>query len=77
MLASYKGRSLIVKTLIECGSDVDAVDNAKDSSLHKAARYGDIECCRLLLEAGADINKKNNSSDTPLDSTIGAYSLRS
>ena len=43
-------------------TDVDG-----NTALHKAAEFGRIEACRLLMSRGADMNLSNDRGDTPLD----------
>ena len=45
-------------------------DRPSQTSLHDAARSGDVETVRLLLDRGADIETKNNDAETPLDVAI-------
>ncbi len=56
--------------LINAGAEVNAVDNAKETPLHYAARRGKqdkgyFNIVELLMEKGAEINPRNNSGDTP------------
>lgn len=46
-------------------ADMDA-DSAKNSLLHRAARYGHSAVVKILIEKGADANKKNKFGMTPL-----------
>ena len=46
-------------SLISHGADLDAQDLFEESSLHYAARNGDVEVVKALLIKGADVNKKN------------------
>jgi len=41
---------------VEAGADVNAVDWAGFSPLHRAAFHGHLDCCQALLEAGANVN---------------------
>lgn len=45
---------------------VNAKDLAEDTSLHHAARKGNIQLVKLLIENGASINEQNNKGKTSL-----------
>lgn len=57
-----------VQILIANGADVN-YQSAYDgyTSLHWAARKGDLQLVQLLLKNGATINVQNNKKQTPLD----------
>ncbi|KAH0842851.1 Glycerophosphodiester phosphodiesterase GDE1 [Fonsecaea pedrosoi] len=48
----------IVRLLIQAGVDINYQDEQGDTALHVAARFGHVECARLLLE-GTDEQKAN------------------
>ncbi|KAI1610731.1 Glycerophosphoryl diester phosphodiesterase family-domain-containing protein [Exophiala viscosa] len=48
----------IVRLLVNAGVDVNYQDEQGDTALHVAARFGRVECAKLLLE-GSDIQKAN------------------
>ncbi len=55
-----------IKLLIENGADVNYQRNHDGySSLHWAARKGDLEIVKMLLMHGANINSKDNSNRIP------------
>ncbi len=63
----YKGRSAIIRLLIDHGANVNARDVAESTPLHFAARYADKQTVELLLTKGADVNAKNKKKGrTPL-----------
>jgi ankyrin repeat protein len=58
----------LVKLLIDRGADVNRHDGlGKETSLHYAAKHGNVELVKLLLEAKADPTAKEFHGKTPLD----------
>jgi len=57
---------IIIKKLIEFGSDVNIQDINGLSSLHLAIFTKNKEICNFLLDTGASINLQNKTGDTPL-----------
>ena len=57
--------------LIDLGCPLNTQDKRGQTPLHIAARYGNLEVCKLLLRKGADKNVVDNEGFTP-----GAYSYR-
>lgn len=49
---------------------VNKTDNLKNTLLHYAAKYGNVEAVQILIENGADVNKQNSSLQTPLHMSI-------
>lgn len=66
-LASSKGHSKVVETLLEHSSGREVIE-FKDSHgctpLHFACQYGQRECIRKLLLSGADLSAKTNKQKT-------------
>ncbi|XP_023708110.1 transient receptor potential channel pyrexia [Cryptotermes secundus] len=66
-LASSKGHSKVVETLLEHNSGREVIES-KDSHgctpLHLACQYGQRECIRKLLLSGADLSAKTNKEKT-------------
>jgi uncharacterized protein len=59
VMASYLGRTEIVKLLLEAGADVKAVDpSMQATALHAAAYAGRTDAARLLIQHGIDIDKQ-------------------
>lgn len=57
----------IVKAVIRRGVDVNALDNKRETALHKAAKNGNEEVWNTLIEHGAKEDIKNKKNRTPLD----------
>jgi ankyrin repeat protein len=58
------------------GANVNVAPSG-DAPLHKAAKRGDIEFCRLLVEAAADVSLSGTGyvGDSPLHALLGAHAL--
>jgi ankyrin repeat protein len=58
----------VIGELLKLGADVNAADNEGDTSLHYAARAGDLKLLKLLHDDfKADPTKKNKTGRPPLD----------
>lgn len=55
------------KALIECGADINAVDNEETTPLHFAAGYGRGKLVLFLLQAGADVSATSKDGKRPID----------
>lgn len=64
-IAIWKGDVLIVKKMIEYGSDVNQKSNGL-TPLMFAARYNRVEIIKLLLSKGARLNEKDVNGMTAL-----------
>lgn len=65
--SSKKGKTMIIKMLIEAGVDVNIKGDDGYTALIRATRRGNIDCMKILLENGADINMKDIANSwTPL-----------
>jgi len=60
-------RAEIVKLLISCKANPQAVDAKGNTGVHYAAGYGRKELLELLLSAKSDPSKKNSDGKSPLD----------
>lgn len=56
----------MVKHLIDCGVNVNAIDYYGNTPLHYAARLGDSKLLKLLLDNGAAVDAENLEGVTPL-----------
>ena len=63
--AGFNSSIEVVRTLIEAGADVNALDSDQDSPLHLAAEMNP-EIVPALLEAGATVNLLDNNHLSPL-----------
>lgn len=74
MLAAVNGgHDLVVKRLIELGSDVNLSQKpGKISPLHAACKQGRLGIVRILVAAGADITAKDSRGSTPADTATEA-----
>jgi ankyrin repeat protein len=59
-------RSAEVRSLLEQGADVDAVDEEGMTALHFAAMRKDTDVVRVLLEGGAQVNRQDRRGLTAL-----------
>jgi ankyrin repeat protein len=66
LAAASDGSAPIVRILMARGANAKAVDAMKGTSLHQAARGGDVETIRLMLDAGLGANDANFAGFTPL-----------
>jgi pectate lyase len=70
-LSAYQGDLDEVRSYIEEGSDVNAMDFYGTTSLHYAARRGHREVGKFLIAKGADVNAKDKHNYTPLHRAAG------
>jgi ankyrin repeat protein len=61
----------VSRSLIEAGADINARLIGGGTSLHYAARNGDVAMVELLLGAGADANASGHSTAPPLFAATG------
>uniref|UniRef100_A0A8C1BTR0 Ankyrin repeat domain 28b n=1 Tax=Cyprinus carpio carpio TaxID=630221 RepID=A0A8C1BTR0_CYPCA len=69
-VACYNGQDVVVNELIECGANVNQVNEKGFAPLHftAASRHGAL-CLELLVGNGADVNIKSKDGKTPLHMT--------
>ncbi|HQO09253.1 MAG TPA: ankyrin repeat domain-containing protein [Clostridiales bacterium] len=65
-LASYEGKTDIVKYLLSKGADIDTKDKEGSNPLQNAAARGHFEIVKLLVEKGSNVNYKDDNGVTPL-----------
>lgn len=56
-----------IKVLLGYGADLGARDTMGSTSLHYAARYGDVKIVKLLLQSGASKDVQDNRGKTAWD----------
>lgn len=64
--ASCAGHNDVVELLLERGANIDETDNAGDTPLMIAAKYGRLSTALLLMNRGANIHHKNHKGWTPI-----------
>ncbi len=62
MCASVHGHLRAVECLLAKGSDVNAIDDIGQTSLHAASYAGHSSVVSALIRAGAEVNKKASRS---------------
>lgn len=60
----------MVKHLIACGLDVNAIDIYGNNALHYAVKLKNPSLVKVLLDAGADVNHVNKEGVSPLRETL-------
>lgn len=65
-LACYNSHFGISEFLIDCGANVNMVNEKGRTALHYACKYGSLKIVRLLIRKGANINPVDNHGNTPL-----------
>ncbi len=74
--AAFFGYDEVVKTLLDCGADVNACGNSGVTVLMAALQKADNEnIARLLIDSGADVNASDGQGLTPLMTAIYIDSL--
>ncbi|XP_031783479.1 putative ankyrin repeat protein RF_0381 [Nasonia vitripennis] len=61
---------ILVKMLLDHGSDVNNKDINACTPLHCAIYTGDLELVKMIISAGADINVQNRIGATPLHDAV-------
>uniref|UniRef100_A0A7S4PFA9 Uncharacterized protein n=1 Tax=Guillardia theta TaxID=55529 RepID=A0A7S4PFA9_GUITH len=64
--AAEYGDAEAVKKLLQAGANVNQVDFAGFSALHRAAFQGKLKVVELLIQAGANVNLQESGGRTPL-----------
>lgn len=64
-LAIHSPNNLAI--LIHEGAELNAIDTAENTALHRAVQADELASVKLLLEAGADRNIKNKEVKSPSD----------
>ncbi len=72
--ASVFGKTLMSKTLLKAGADINFQNNDGSTALHTAAFFCRPEIVKMLLDQGADKTIKNNIGATAYESVAGPFS---
>ena len=71
MYACLRGHVALTEYLLEQGCDMEHVDNARRTSLHICATFGDyVDIAQLLIRWGAKKDVPDNSGQTPFEGAI-------
>ena len=65
-VAAESNRADLVGLLLEHGAQVDALDQLRDTPLHRASRKVARAACKALLDRGADVKRNGKDAWTCL-----------
>lgn len=74
--AAERGRTLLVRRLIDWNADVDARTRLGDTACHLAAYRGHVDTVRLLLESGTNWTLRNWRRNDILDEALASNSAK-
>lgn len=70
MFAAKYGMDSVVRSLIDHGAEINAINISRNTAFHYAAKYNNLGILKLLYEMGANINIPNEDQWTALDFAI-------
>ena len=56
----------LLEAIIEKGADINLKNSSKQTALHIACYYNNIEAAKTIIEAGADLDLQDNNYNTPM-----------
>ncbi len=65
--AAQSGLAEAVKTLVNAGANLEAVNASGHTPLHEAVAEGETESVRILVRAGADITARTPKGASPAE----------
>ena len=60
------GHPKLLDAIIEKGADINLKNSRKQTALHVACYYNNIEAAKAIIKAGADLDLQDNNSNTPM-----------
>ena len=66
-VVAFYNNTVIMKRLLDDGTDPNKYDNNGNTPLHIVTENGNIACLKILIEFGANIHNKNKNGLTPLE----------
>ena len=73
--ASIHNHVLVLKLLIDNGSNVNLKDKMSMTSLHLTSLGGHKEAAKMLIDSGAPLNTINIHGETPLDTALKDFKI--
>ncbi len=70
ILSQHPGHAEVIRTLLENGASVDAINRNQHTALHLAAEAGGTKDVDTLLEGGADPNRLDSVGHSPLHKAV-------
>ena len=74
-IVSERGYSLIMEKLLINGANTEMINDLKETPLHTATFYEQIDLVRMLLEFKANINPQDKKGETPLHIVVDSMNL--
>ena len=65
-IASRNGRVDVVRSLLDCGSDVKETGSLRQTALSIPSEFGQFAVAKLLIEHGANVNSRDVNGSSPL-----------